>query len=324
MASHNPPVTYPETPPHASGMLDVGDGNAMYWEACGNPDGKPAVVLHGGPGSGAAAFFMRFFDPAAYRIILFDQRQCGRSTPHASDFATNLATNTTHHLVADIERLREHIDIERWLVYGASWGVTLGLLYAETHPERVSATVFSGVTTTRPEEIDWLYRGGLAPQLPAQWQRFTAHIRGHEREADPVAAYHALLSDPSPAAREAAALEWCYWESASIAPGAPPLSPRFEDPAFRMAFARIVTHYFHHNAWLEPGQLLRDAHRLAGIPAILVHGESDLQARLNIAQDVHTAWPGSELRIVPNQGHAATAPTMAEAITRALDDFRDA
>jgi len=312
---------YPDIEPYAHGTLDVGDGNRVYWEACGNPQGKPALVLHGGPGSGCTPGMRRSFDPARYRIILFDQRNCGRSTPHASDPATSLAANTTPHLLADIEQLRTTLEIDRWLVFGMSWGSTLALAYAESHPEHVSEIVLAAVTTTRPEEIDWLYHGA-GRFFPDQWVRFREGVPPAERDGDLVEAYVRLLEHPDPAVRERAAANWCAWEDAVVAtdPGAGP-NPRYADPRFRMAFARIVTHYFRHNAWLEDGQLLRDAGRLSRIPGVLIHGRLDISSPLSTAWELAQAWPGSELVIVERSGHSCAEPGMAEAIVAATDGF---
>jgi proline iminopeptidase len=314
-------VLYPEIEPYDHGMLDVGDGNLVYWEVCGNPNGKPAVILHGGPGSGCSTGARRYFDPHAYRIVLFDQRGCGRSTPHASDLRTDLSVNTTAHLLADMEQLRQYLDIDQWLLFGGSWGSTLGLAYAERHPQRVTAIVLGGVTTTRRAEIDWLYRG-VAPLFPAQWARFRAGVPPAERDGDLVAAYHRLLQDPDPAIHMQAAQDWCAWESAlvSVDPEATP-DPRRLQPAFQLAFARIVTHYFHHNAWLEEGMLLRQAHVLAHIPGILIHGRLDLGSPLVTAWELAQAWPNSELVIVSGAGHSSTDPGMSEALIAATDRF---
>ncbi|HEY5751789.1 MAG TPA: prolyl aminopeptidase [Chthoniobacterales bacterium] len=272
---------YPKIEPYDHGMLDVGDGNFLYWETCGNPNGKPAVVLHGGPGSGCSTEVRRFFDPIAYQIVLFDQRGCGRSTPHASDPRTDLSVNTTEHVIADIECLRQHLGIHRWMVFGGSWGSTLGLAYAERHRQRVTEIVLVGVTTTRRSEIDWLYRG-VAPLFPAQWARFRAGAPVAERDGDLVEAYYRLLQDPEPVVRTKAAKDWCEWESAlvSVNPDAEP-EPRRLLPEFQMAYARIVTHYFRHNAWLEEGILLRNAGALTGIPGVMVQGRLDLGDRLS-------------------------------------------
>ena len=208
---------YPEIEPHEHGMLEVGDANLVYWETCGNPRGKPAVVLHGGPGSGCSPRFRRFFDPSAYRVVLFDQRGCGRSTPHASAPDTDLASNNTANLIADIERLRQHLDIDRWLVFGGSWGSTLALAYAETHPDRVTEMILFGVTTGRRSEFDWTFRGGVAVFFPEQWERLRAGVPVAERDGDIVEAYHRLLHDLDPTVRQRAAEAWCMWESATPA-----------------------------------------------------------------------------------------------------------
>ena len=267
---------YPEIEPYQHGILETGDGNRLHWEECGNPSGRPAVVLHGGPGSGCTPGMRRYFDPSAYRVVLFDQRGAGRSRPHASDPATGLATNTTPNLVADIELLREHLGIDRWLVFGGSWGSTLGLAYAERHPARVSAMVLAGVTLTRRADIDWLYHG-VGRLFPQEWARFRAGVPEADRDGDLVAAYHRLLEGPDLLVREQAARDWCAWEEAvvSATPGYVP-NPRYDRPEFRMAFARIVTHYFARGAWLEEGELLRNARALRGIPGVLIHGRLDL------------------------------------------------
>ncbi|MFN0146426.1 MAG: prolyl aminopeptidase [Dehalococcoidia bacterium] len=312
---------YPEIAPFEHGLLPVGGGHSIYWESCGNPRGRPAVVLHGGPGSGCSAAMRRYFDPGAYRVVLFDQRGCGRSSPHASEPATDLATNTTWHLAGDIERLRVHLGIDRWLVYGGSWGSTLGLAYAEAHPDRVTAMVLAGVTTTRPSEIDWLY-GGVAPLFPAEWERFVAGASAVDRKGDVIEAYHALLHDPDPAICTRAAADFHDWEFALMAagPAAQP-SPGWLEPRFQLARARIVTHYFRHNAWLEDGVLLREAGKLAGIPGVLVQGRLDLAAPLVTAWELARAWPGVELAVVDGAGHSPGEPGMSEAIVTATDRF---
>jgi proline iminopeptidase len=295
---------YPATRPYAHGMLDVGDGNQVYWETCGNPDGKPAVIVHGGPGSGCSPGQGRYFDPDRYRLVLFDQRGCGRSRPHASDPATDLRDNTTAHLVADMELLRAHLGIDQWLLTGYSWGSTLSLAYAEQYPERVSEILISSVTTTRQAEIDWLYRGA-GRFFPEQWQRFAAGA-GTPPDQDIVAAYARLTGDPDPAVREKATADWCAWEDAV-------LSHEIKDgdaavfggrpSAARLALVRICTHYFAHGAWLEDGVLIREAHRLAGIPGVLIHGRLDLSGPLDTAWLLARAWPGAELTVIEDAGH---------------------
>jgi len=303
-------------------MLDVGGGNRLYWETCGNPDGKPALFLHGGPGSGCTAWHRRLFDPDAYRVVLLDQRNCGRSTPHASDPSTDLASNTTQNLVADIELVRTHLVIERWLVLGGSWGSVLSLAYAEQCPDRVTEMVLAAVTSGRHTEFDWLFRGGVSIFFPEQWDRLRNALPATARGGDTVEAYATLLENPDPAVRERAAYEWCLWESAT--PSWPPstgLAPRFEDPAFRMAFARIVTHYVRHNAWLDDSALLRGAGVLADIPGVLINGRFDFQSPIANAYELHRAWPGSELVIVDNAGHAADNSGITAELVRATDRF---
>ena len=313
---------YPEIEPYEQGMLEAGDGNRLYWETCGDASGKPAVVLHGGPGSGCSAWHRRLFDPAVYRTVLFDQRGCGRSRPHASAPEAELASNNTANLIADIELLREELHIDRWLVFGGSWGSTLALAYAEAHPERVTEMILFGVTTGRREEFDWLFRGGLAVLFPAQWEALRAALPAAERDGDVVEAYHRLLYDPDAAVRRRAAEAWCMWESAT--PAWPPkagLAERFSDPDFALAFARIVTHYVRHNAWLEDKSLLLGASALADIPGILVNGRFDFQAPIANAWELKRAWPRAELVIVEDAGHAANDPALARELVTATDKF---
>jgi proline iminopeptidase len=312
---------YPEIEPYEHGMKAVGDGNLVYWETCGNPRGKPALVLHGGPGSGCSPGMRRLFDPAAYRIVLFDQRGCGRSTPNASLPNTDLKTNTTQHLVADIELLREHLRIDSWLVFGGSWGSTLALAYAERHPTRVSEIILMGVTTGRRAEFDWLFRGGIAPLFPEQWHNLIGALPEPNRQGDIIGAYVRLLNDDDPAVRERAAHDWCTWESAT--PDWPPkegLNERFEDRTFATAFARLVTHYVSHNGFVEDGSLLRGASALADIPGVLINGRFDLQAPIGNAWELNQVWPRAELVIVDNAGHSANEALMSEVI-RATDHF---
>ncbi|MGV9635473.1 prolyl aminopeptidase [Nocardia rhamnosiphila] len=307
--------------PYDSGLLDVGEGNRIYWETSGNPEGRPALVVHGGPGGGGRRGARSMFDPAVFRIVLFDQRGCGESRPHAADPAVDMRNNTTEHLLTDMEALREHLGIDRWLLYGGSWGSTLILAYAERHPERVTGIVLVGVTMTRPQEIDWLYHG-LRLLLPVEWERFRAGAPAGGRDDELVEAYRQLMEDPDPEVRATAARRWCAWEDAVIAhenlgtPGQYSAKP----DAARLAFVRICTHYFAHAAWLEDGSLLRDAHRLAGIPGLLIHGRLDLSAPLRTAWELARAWPGSELRIVDDSGHTGS-PALRTAVLDAIARF---
>ena len=279
----------------------------FYWEICGNPRGRPAVFLHGGPGWGCTSGARRLFDPEKYRTVIFDQRNCGRSTPSAADPATSLSANTTAHLIGDIERLREHLGIDAWVVFGVSWGVTLGLCYAEQHPERVRAAIFASVTMTRPADVHWLYHE-VGRYFPEEWDRFRRGVPEPQQDGDLVAAYDRLLNGAADLAiREQAAQRWCDWEAAvlSLEPGYQ-YPERFTDPRFRLAFARIVAHYFSHAAWIPDGQLLREAHRLAGIPAVLIHGRLDLGGPADVPWQLARAWPGAELHFI-GAGHAGGA-----------------
>lgn len=313
---------YPEIEPYEHGMLGVGDGQLVYWETCGNPQGKPAVVLHGGPGSGCSPWFRRLFDPNVYNIVLFDQRNCGRSTPHASAPDTDLTGNTTQHLIADIERLRQHLDIDRWLVLGGSWGSTLALSYAETYPDRVTEIVLFGVTTGRHAEFDWTFRGGVAIFFPEQWDRLLAGLPVTEPNGDIVGAYHRRLNGPDPTVRQQAAQAWCLWESATLEwPPTIELAERFTDPAYAMAFARIVTHYVRHNGFLEDGALIRGAGALSDIPGNLVNGRFDFQAPIGNAWELNRVWPRAELVIVDDAGHSGSQPALSQELIRATDLF---
>jgi proline iminopeptidase len=311
---------YPPIEPYDQGLLDVGDGNRVHWEVCGNPSGKPALVVHGGPGQGCNANMRRAYDPTRYRVVLFDQRGCGRSTPHASDPATDMRFNTTAHLVADMERLREHLGIERWLLCGGSWGSTLILAYAEAHPSRVTEIVISSVTTTRRWEIDWLYRG-VGRFFPEEWERFRAGVPEADRN-DPVAGYARLMEHPDARVRAKAANDWCAWEDAvlSLEPNAKPnlYSDRPSDDL--LAFVRICAHYFAHGAWLEEGQLIANAGRLKGIPGVLIHGRLDLSGPLDTAWELARAWPDARLIPLSDSGHHASQ-TKRKHLLDALNHF---
>jgi proline iminopeptidase len=312
---------WPPIEPYETGMLEVGDGHSIYWEASGNPTGKPAVALHGGPGGGSSPGRRRWFDPGRYRLVQFDQRGCGRSTPHAGDLATDLSTNTTHHLVADIERLREHLGIERWLVWGASWGVTLALVYAERHPERVTEMILLSITNMRRADVHWIAHE-TGRYFPEEWARFRDALPPGERDGDLVAAYDRLLNGPGDrAVRLQAARDWVAWEDAilSLEEGYVSPNPRWSDERYMVAFARLVTHYFSHVGWLEEDEILRNAHRLAGIPAVLLHGRLDLAGPPDIAWLLARAWPDAELHFVPG-GHSGDAE-MDRLLLEATDRF---
>jgi proline iminopeptidase len=313
---------YPEIEPHDKGMLDVGGGNRLYYEVCGNDAGKPAVVLHGGPGSGCSTVGRRFFNPRRYRIVLFDQRQCGRSTPLASDPRVDLSSNTTRHLVGDIDLLRKHLGIERWLVFGGSWGSVLGLAYAEENPHAVSEMLLTAVASGRRSETDLLTRG-LGLLFPEDWAKFRTGAQLSDPDEDIAAAYNRLLEHHDAAVREKAARDWCDWEIA-IEPTSPQPDPRYEDPSFRMTFARIVTHYWSHGSWLKEGILLSRAHLLSGIPGLVVQGTLDLGNLSGTAWELLRAWPNSQLVLVEDAGHATRHAGLVSAIVEATDKFAEA
>lgn len=314
---------FPLIEPYATGLLDVGDGQQVYWEASGNPDGKAAVWVHGGPGSGGKRGSRKMFDPEIYRVVQFDQRGCGESRPHASDPSVSLEHNTTAHLIADMERLREHLGIENWLLYGGSWGSTLALAYAENYPERVTEIILVSITMTRPEETDWLYHG-VKVLVPGPWETFRDALPEADRDGNLVAAYDRLVNDPATddAARVELVRQWCAWEDSVIAHesmGNPGQFSSKPDDAL-MAFVRICSRYYARNAWLEKDQILRDAHRLAGIPGVLVHGRLDLSCPLSTAWELAKAWPDAELKVIDGSGHTG-GPGMAEAILDAAERF---
>lgn len=298
-------------------MLDVGFAQELYWECSGNPDGKAAVYLHGGPGSGSSAGARRYFDPALYRIVLFDQRGCGRSRPLANEPNADLSTNTTAHLVADIERLREHLNIERWTVLGISWGTTLALAYAQSYPARLDRLVLGAVTTTSRREVEWItYEMGRI--FPEAWSRFAGVVPERLRHLPIVDAYASMLFDPSDAIRELAAREWCIWEDVhvSLAPGWRP-NPRYEDPGFRLVFARLVTHFWRHAAFLADDQLTRNASLLNHIPGVLIHGRFDISSPLEAAWRLSRHWRSSELRAIES-GHGGDT-AFSDAIVHAVN-----
>jgi proline iminopeptidase len=306
---------YPRIEPYETGRLDAGDGHSLYWERCGTRGAKPVVFLHGGPGAGCSPNHRRQFDPERYDILLFDQRGCGRSTPHAG-----LESNTTWHLVEDIERLRELAGHESWMVFGGSWGSTLALAYAETHPERVTELVLRGIFTFRQTELDWLYRYGASEVYPDKWRDFLGPIPEAER-GDLVEAYRSRLTGDDPEARLAAAKAWSQWEAETVTllPSPATIAAHTSDD-FAVAIARIENHYMANRGWLEEGQLIADAGRLKDIPAVIVQGRYDMCTPPAAAWDLHEAWPEAKLEIV-HGGHLFSEPAVLDGLIRASDAF---
>ncbi|MDH6266849.1 proline iminopeptidase [Rhizobium sp. SG_E_25_P2] len=307
---------YPEITPFETGFLDTGDGHSIYWERVGTKGAKPAVFLHGGPGGGFSPTHRRLFDPALYDVILFDQRGCGKSTPYAS-----LENNTTWHLVSDIEKLRAMIGVEKWLVFGGSWGSTLALAYAETHPDRVSELVVRGIYTLTKAELDWYYQFGVSEMFPDKWEKFLAPVPEGERHAM-MAAYRKRLVGEDKAAQIEAALAWSLWEGQTITLlPEPDTSDKFGEDEFALAFARIENHYFVHAGWMDEGQLLRDAHKLADIDGVIIHGRYDMPCPAKYAWALHKAWPRAEFHLIEGAGHAYSEPGILDQLIRATDRF---
>jgi len=303
---------FPSIEPFETGFLEA-DGHRVYWERCGRRGGIPAVFLHGGPGGGCSVEHRRLFDPARYDVVLFDQRGCGRSTPHAS-----LEHNTTWDLVADIERLRAIVGAERWLVFGGSWGSTLALAYAETHAERVSRLVLRGIFALRRAELLWFYQEGASWLFPDKWEGFVAPIAERDR-GDLMAAYHRILTGPDEAAREAAALAWSTWEHGTITLlDNPEYAAQGAEAKYALAFARIENHYFVNEGFFAEGQLIRDTHLLRGIPGVIVQGRYDVCTPARTAWELHRAWPEADFFLVPDAGHAWSEPGIRSALLAAL------
>jgi proline iminopeptidase len=309
---------YPAIEPHSTGMLRVSDIHTIYWEVSGNPEGKPVVFVHGGPGGGTDPKQRRFFDPAAYKIILFDQRGCGHSTPHAC-----LEANTTWDLVADMEALREHLGVERWQVFGGSWGSTLALAYAERHPERVSELVLRGIFMLRRKELEWFYQSGASAIFPDAWEPYLAQIPEAER-GDMIAAYYKRLTSEDPSVRQAAAKAWSVWEaSTSFLRLRPEHVLHAGEDDFAIAFARIECHYFINNGFFEvEDQLLRDIDRIRHIPGVIVQGRYDVVCPMMSAWELVQAWPEAALHVVDDAGHSAFEPGIVDGLIRATDGFR--
>ncbi|MEU3305991.1 prolyl aminopeptidase [Nocardiopsis sp. NPDC006832] len=312
---------YPSIEPYDSGMLEVGDGDRVYWELSGNPTGKPVVFLHGGPGGGCNSDHRRLFDPEKYRILLFDQRNCGRSTPHASGMDVDLSTNTTWTLVEDIERLREMVGVDAWQVFGGSWGSCLALAYAQKHPERVTELIVRGIFTLRDQEIRWFYQEGASNLFPDLWESYLAPIPQEERD-DLVAAYARRLASPDRGVRLEAARAWSVWEGSTITllPN-PSLRENYADEDYALAFARIENHYFHNKGFLTPGQLIEGAERIRHIPGVIVQGRYDVCTPMRTAWDLHRAWPEAEFHVVDDAGHAVSEPGILDRLIEATDRF---
>lgn len=307
---------YPPIEPYETGTLDVGDGHILTYERSGTPGAKPALFLHGGPGGGISPRHRQLFDPTLYDVMLFDQRGCGRSTPHAG-----LEANTTWHLVADIEKLRALMGVERWLVFGGSWGSALALAYAQTHPAHVSELVLRGIFTVRPSELDWYYQYGASEVHPEKWDAFVAPIPEEERH-DLRSAYRKRLTGGDETVRLEAAQAWTLWEGRTLTllPDAN-ITSGFENPHFALAFARIENHYFVHQGWLENGQLIRDAHKLRGIAGTIVQGRYDLVCPPRTAYELHKAWPEADFHLIEGAGHAFTEPAILDRLIRATDAY---
>lgn len=308
---------YPELQPYARGRLRVSDLHEIYYEECGNPKGKPVVVLHGGPGGGISPFLRRLHDPKLYRIILFDQRGCGQSTPNAE-----LRENTTWHLVADMEALRQHLEIEKWQVLGGSWGSTLALAYAQAHTERVDELILRGILTVRQREIIWFYQEGASALFPDAWEAYVAPIPANERD-DLVVAYYRRLIGSNTQEQLACAKAWSQWEAStlSLRPN-PKLVKEFGNDAFALAFARIECHYFINRGFFEgDDQLLARADKFRGLPGVIVQGRYDVVTPAETAWALHKAWPEADFEIIPDAGHTATEPGITDALIRATDRF---
>jgi len=308
---------YDPIEPFDTGRLKVSPIHEIYYEQCGNPQGKPVVFLHGGPGGGISSDYRRYFDPKVYRVVLFDQRGSGKSTPHAS-----IEANTTWDLVEDIERLREHLNIRHWQVFGGSWGSTLALAYAETHPDRVRELVLRGIFLCRPKEIRWFYQEGASEMFPDVWEEYLNVIPENER-ADMVSAYHRRLTSDDEAVRLEAARAWSIWEgSTSRLFFDPAMIEKFADPEFALAFARIECHYFMNNAFFSSDNyLIENIGRIRPIPAVIVQGRYDVVCPLTTAWDLHRAWPEAQLNIIPDAGHSISEPGIIDALVRATDQF---
>lgn len=312
---------YPPIEPHETGVLLVGDGHRVAWEISGNPEGKPVVFLHGGPGSGTSPWQRQFFDPDVYRIVLLDQRGCGRSTPSAAEPEADLRHITTAHLIADLELLRKNLGIETWQVFGGSWGSALALAYAQAHPDVVSELILRGIFTLRRAELEWFYEGGAAAVFPDQWEGFLAPVPEDQR-SHLIAAYARLLGDPDPSVHVPAAVAWTTWEASTLTLHPDPtLVASMAEEAKATAFARIENHYFVNRGWFTPDQLIDGADAIRHIPAVIVQGRYDMCTPMMTAWDLHRAWPEAEFVVVDDAGHSASEPGIAAALRAATDRF---
>ena len=307
---------YPPIKPYVSHSLAVGDGHTLHVDECGNSLGQPVLFVHGGPGAGCEPYHRQFFDPDKYRIILFDQRGAGKSAPHA-----DLHANTTQALVADMEFIREHLKIEKWVLFGGSWGSTLSLVYAETHPERVQGMILRGIFLCRPKEIEWFYQSGASRIYPDLWEDFLSPIPEAEHD-NLLVAYHQRLTGADELARMAAAKAWSIWEgrTANLQPKKSVVE-HFGDPHTALSLARIEAHYFMNNAFLENNQILRDVHRLANIPGIIVQGRYDMICPMESAWELYKAWEMVELNIIPDAGHSAAEAGTIDALVNATKNI---
>lgn len=307
---------YPPIVPYRQGVLDTGDGHEIYWELCGNPNGIPVVFLHGGPGGGCSPAQRQMFDPDKYCILLFDQRGCGRSVPHAS-----LENNTTWHLVADIERLRVIAGVEKWIVFGGSWGSTLALAYAQTHPDRVMGLILRGIFTLRKEELSWYYQEGASWIFPDKWDEFVAPIPLSER-GDMMAAYRKRLIGEDTQEQKKAAIAWSVWEGSTLTlyPDVSMVSQHL-DAGYALAFSRIENHYFVHGGWMDEGQLLNNIDIIRHIPAIIVQGRYDMATPVKTAWELHKAWPEAQFHLIDDAGHAMSEPGIMRALLEATNHF---
>ncbi len=309
-------ILYPDIRAYQKHELKVDEVHTLYAEECGDPDGIPILFVHGGPGGGCTKYDRRFFDPEKYRIILFDQRGAGRSKPHA-----NLNDNTTEHLVADIDALRKYLEIDRWVIFGGSWGSTLGLIYAQAHPERVMGMILRGIFLCRPKDLAWTFQGGADRVFPDYWKDFISHIPENER-GDLIAAYYKRLTGANELAKMGAAKSWALWEArcATLRPTTEVVEA-YCDPHTALSIARLEAHYFVNKAFLEPDQIIKNMDKIKDIPGIIIHGRYDMVCPLDNAVELYDRWPASELHIIRDAGHSSHEPSIVDALVKATDEM---